>query len=118
MDSKFSLFACLAVVFLCLNDPADAAPALLSTKGFLHNMQPKGEGSVLTCDLCKTIADILQDMFAQNKTEDEVADVATKICIDFHIQDRNVCTLVIPEFKVQQQTVPRLLLFARPLCRE
>lgn len=56
--------------------------------------------SGLTCDACKIIVDTLDQLFMENKTQDEMVDVITAICIDLKIEDRNVCTLVVKEFQV------------------
>lgn len=56
--------------------------------------------SDLMCDACKIIVGLLDTLYQENKTEDEIVAVSTEICIDLHIEDRNVCTLVVKEFKV------------------
>lgn len=64
------------------------------------NSTASSPSSGLTCDACKIIVDTLDKLFVENKTEDEIVDVITDICIDLQIEDRNVCTLVVKEFKV------------------
>ena len=64
---------------------------------YLHGSSPSSD---LTCDACKIIVDTLDKLFLENKTEDEIVDVITDICIDLKIEDRNVCTLVVKEFRV------------------
>ena len=56
----------------------------------------------LECEVCKIMVDALQHLLLSNSTEDEVVDVITKLCIDLQIQDQNVCTLVVREFKVER----------------
>ena len=58
--------------------------------------------SGLTCDVCKIIVDVIDQSFIENKTQDEIVELATAICIDLQIEDRNVCTLVVKEFQVAQ----------------
>ena len=62
--------------------------------------QGVGGGSGLTCDACKIIVDTLDTMFMENRTWDDIVAVATEICIELKIEDRNVCTLVVKEFEV------------------
>ncbi len=73
-----------------------ALAAITDVKG----KDPSGVKASIDCDVCKVVVSVAQDMFESNKTEDEVAKLITTICIDLHIEDRNVCSLVIPEFKV------------------
>ncbi len=56
--------------------------------------------SPIECDICEGVVAVAQDLFESNKTEDEVAEFITNVCIVLKIEDRNVCSLVIPEFKV------------------
>ena len=56
--------------------------------------------SGLTCEACKIIVDTLDTLFAENRSTDEIVAISTDICIDLHIEDRNVCTLVVKEFQV------------------
>ena len=57
-------------------------------------------GSGLTCEACKILVDTLDTMFMENKTSDDIVDVITELCVDLQIEDRNVCTLGVREFKV------------------
>ena len=38
-------------------------------------------GGILTCDLCKAVAEVLEIAFAASKTEEEVLDEMTKVCL-------------------------------------
>lgn len=55
----------------------------------------------LECETCKIVVVILQQLLLQNSTEDEIVDIITKVCIDFKIEDKNVCTQIVLEFKVE-----------------
>lgn len=54
----------------------------------------------LECESCKVIVAALQQLMLQNATENEIVNIITRICIDLKIQDQNVCTLAVLEFKV------------------
>ena len=54
----------------------------------------------LECSACKTIANILQELFVKNATEEEIVKIITFLCIQFKIEDELVCTAVVIEFKV------------------
>lgn len=56
--------------------------------------------SGFTCEACKFIVDRLQELFVKNATEDEIAKIITRFCIDFKIDDENVCSLAVITFKV------------------
>ena len=63
--------------------------------------EEKGEeGDGLTCEACKVVVDTLDTMFMENRTWDDIVAVITEVCIELKIEDRNVCTLVVREFKV------------------
>jgi len=76
--------------------PVDQEHQLLN-KPQLVKMKPFAS---ISCDACKVIVRILQDLFAQDPSEDEVAKISIRICIDFKIEDENVCNLVVPTFRV------------------
>lgn len=61
---------------------------------------PSAPSSGLTCDACKIVVGVLDVLFMENRTEDDIVEAATYICIVLNIEDRNVCTLVVKEFKV------------------
>ena len=100
-----------------LTDTARAAPlkpqlegtrrffTILSETAFgqrLGERLQSGQQSRLTCDVCKIVTGILDVLFLQNATDKDIVDVVTNLCIDFDIEDRNVCMLVIKEFQVRQ----------------
>ena len=60
--------------------------------------------SGLTCGACKVVVSLLQELFAKETSEDEIAKIITRVCIDLKIEDENVCTLVVPTFKVSTCT--------------
>ena len=54
--------------------------------------------SKLSCDACKAGVGILDRLYSQN--EDKFVSAVTTFCLDSKIEDRNVCKLVVQEFKV------------------
>ena len=54
----------------------------------------------LSCDLCKVIVGVIDDLISANKTEEEVVAIATEICIAFKIESERVCKAVTIEYKV------------------
>ncbi len=57
--------------------------------------------SGLTCTACKVIVNLLQELFVQEASEEEIEKIIVRVCIDLKIEDENVCTLVVPTFKVK-----------------
>ncbi|XP_072029445.1 sphingomyelin phosphodiesterase-like [Amphiura filiformis] len=53
----------------------------------------------LSCDLCKLLVGMIDDLIDANRTEEEVVVIATQFCITFKIESERVCTLVTKEFK-------------------
>lgn len=54
----------------------------------------------LECETCKIVVELIQELLMQNTTEHDIVNVVTRVCIDLKIEDENVCTLVVREFKV------------------
>jgi len=64
----------------------------------LHD--PAKERIDLDCDACVVLVDAIQFLARENKSEDEIVDVATELCIKLGIEDKLVCTQAVREFKV------------------
>lgn len=87
------LFVLLTAVFtLTASAPLKEGQKLLKRKF--------AGASGFTCDACKVVVNLLQELFAQNASEDEVAKIVISVCIDLKIEDKNVCTLIVPTFRV------------------
>ena len=56
--------------------------------------------SGLTCDACKIVVRVMDVLFMENRTQDDIVEAITYLCIVLKIEDRNVCTLVVKEFQV------------------
>ena len=54
----------------------------------------------LMCDSCKVIFFMLQELLAQQKSQDEIAKILTEACIKLKIQHERVCQGIIQMFKV------------------
>lgn len=52
------------------------------------------------CDACKLAIKALQILFTESASEDAIASAIVELCKALKIEDDNVCSLVIPEFKV------------------
>ena len=64
----------------------------------LHD--PSKERIDLDCDACKIIVDAIQFLARLNASEDEVAAVATWLCINLNIEVSYICQQGVQEFKV------------------
>ena len=51
------------------------------------------------CRICKLVAALVEEYVGLKKTDDEIASLVTKICIDLKIEDKRVCTGIVQEFK-------------------
>lgn len=68
----------------------------------LHNLA-KGEIDV-ECDSCFLIVKTIQFLSRENKSEDEIVDAAIELCTRLKIEDKYVCSAIVPEFKVSYLT--------------
>ena len=98
---------CLACVVLVLTGFTATSSAPLHSSSYYNSLESlkakiSGPYSSLTCEACKVIVTILQQLFAQNASEEEIAKIVVRVCIDLKIEDENVCTLVVPTFQVKQ----------------
>ena len=98
----------IIVLFLLVNSALSAPTVIRHFSSIASHIQvlsdrqldPDKDPADLECESCKIIVGILQELMLQNASENEIVDVITRICIDLKIEDNNVCTLVVPEFKV------------------
>ena len=100
MEGGRSTLVSSAVFLLLFSSLATCAPTLQRT-GYSSQLLLYGRPADLECEACKIIVAALQDLLEKNSSEEEIVKVITTICIDLKIEDENVCTLVVPEFKVQ-----------------
>ena len=56
----------------------------------------------LECDACLIIVDAIQFLARLNSSEDEVATVATWLCINLNIEVSFICVQGVEEFKVSR----------------
>ena len=114
---KFPLAIAILASLLLLDGwavPLDgevSRPALEQLKSLRRILRADPVATVtgLECAACKVIFTVLQDLFLKNATEDEIVAVITAFCIDLKIEDENVCTAVVLEFKVCSSfTIPLL----------
>lgn len=100
---KKFVFGVLSI--LALSSLAGGAPLLLGSPPFHSLLQSLSESRLrgpadLECDACKIVVTALQQLLLTNSSENEIVDVITKLCIALQIEDQNVCTLGVLEFKV------------------
>ena len=62
-----------------------------------------GQKSALTCDTCKVVVALLQALLDSGGVREDVEKVAVYFCETFHIEDRNVCSTIVPLFSVRGQ---------------
>lgn len=104
----FLLPSLLVIILLAAANASPLKPGLVATRRLVdltaqrlrQTDQYGPPSSGVTCEACKLIVDTLDVLFMENKTQDDIVDVITTICIDLKIEDRNVCTLVVKEFQV------------------
>ena len=101
-------FVAVSVIFAAVSwAPAASAPLLLrdlplpSLLDSLSASRLRGPAD-LECEACKIVVTVLQQLLLTNSSENEIVDVITKLCIALQIEDQNVCTLGVLEFKVQR----------------
>ena len=76
-------------------------------KNGLQRQQDGGftfSGADIECGVCKLLVMFLQTLVSEGKTQDEIAEIATKTCMELRIEDNRVCLLIIKEFKVSTST--------------
>ena len=76
-----------------------AGPSSLAAPGG-GGSEKSSESTSLECTACKGLVSLLQELFLKNATEKDIEKAVTKFCIDFKIEDDNVCRAVVIEFKV------------------
>ena len=54
----------------------------------------------LDCEVCKIVSSMLELSLEKNSTEEDIVELAAKLCILLQIEDKNVCDLIVQEFKV------------------
>jgi len=62
------------------------------------------------CDACALVVDAIQELVRSNTTEEEVVKTATYLCEKLQIQDKLVCSGIVPEFRVSLRVLPTFLL--------
>lgn len=103
---KNFFIAVLSILAAVSWTPAASAPLILrdlplpSLLDSLSAARLRGPAD-LECDACKIVVAALQQLMLTNSSENEIVDVITKLCIALQIEDQNVCTLGVLEFKVQ-----------------
>ena len=102
MHLPLFLLAFTAASLLCASAPlpelADYSSTNLRWEIISNGLQQLSNS--LGCDACKVGVGIIQALFSQNATGDEIAKAVTKFCNEFKLEDPNVCSLVVQEFKV------------------
>ena len=102
------LIAVLSI--LALSSPAASAPLPFGNLPFNSLLKSLSESRLrgpadLECDACKVVVTALQQLLLSNSSENEIVDVITKLCIALQIEDQNVCTLGVLEFKVNERLI-------------
>ena len=106
-ELEMEKFLVAVLTILALSSPAASAPVdiplgNLPFKSLLSSLSEsrlRGPAD-LECDACKIVVTALQQLLLSNSSENEIVDVITKLCIALQIEDQNVCTLGVLEFKV------------------
>ena len=93
---------CLLLVFLSVSS-AFPTRAYNEKSFYAYPLPSFDAGSVISnldCDLCEDIVSIIQNLLETNTAEEDIVNICISICIDFKIEDENVCSLIVPHFKV------------------
>ena len=61
-----------------------------------------GSLSSFTCETCKVLFAAVRWFFDKGFVQDDIVKLITDICIDLDIEDRTVCTGIVPLFKVSR----------------
>jgi len=64
----------------------------------LHD--PSKERIDVECDACTLVVDAVQSLVRENKSEEEIVKMLTFLCEKLKIQDKLVCSGIVPEFRV------------------
>lgn len=95
-------------------------PALDQLKHFrrILRVDPSAAVTDWECATCKVVFTALQDLFLKNASEDEIVTIITAFCIDLKIEDENVCTAIVLEFKVTRLVVMYIVFayYLSPTC--
>ena len=136
---RYSVKTVLLLYFLhqLYSLPCESAPVSKSrekTYLFLKHLKKIGAGSMnqlenevavsgsigesLECAACKLASSILEIVLEQDTPEEDIARLARAICIIEKIEDENVCSLVVEEFKQEVLTVAYTITLgrAKQLC--
>ncbi len=95
---KMLIVSALIMIVACLDFGVISAPAqgeLYQTKGTLGNV-----GMNVLCDACETVASTLQKLVETGVSETIIAKTAVALCDEFNIEDKYICSTIVPEFKV------------------
>ena len=72
-------------------------------------MRAAGPRSAFTCDACKGIMTVVQALLDNGAVREDIEKFAVYFCESLHIEDRNVCSTIVPLFSVRRliRTVSR-----------
>ncbi|KAL5489340.1 hypothetical protein EMCRGX_G018423 [Ephydatia muelleri] len=89
----------VAAAALVLASLGETAP-VSSSNGFLLE-------TTIDCDLCETVLSIVQALLRENRSEDFIAAIVTRICISLKFKnvDSTVCSGIVQSFKDEVLTV-------------
>lgn len=95
-------FSCLLPLLLLSLTLSSSVPLGKTKETSLESLKQRygAPESSLTCTACKVVVNLLQELFAQGASEEEIEKIVVRVCIDLKIEDENVCTLIVPTFQV------------------
>lgn len=93
-----ALLACCAV----LQSSASLLSDHLDVDELYKQLHDPAKGKIdIDCETCFLVVDVIQFLVQENRSEDEIADAITELCISLQIEDQLVCSGIVPEFKVR-----------------
>ena len=98
----------LAVFLLSVDSGVFAAPTNVSQRNSLTYAAKQSVienvGYTILCDFCKMAVKLVQSIFETSVSENFIAEIITKACIELQIEDEYICTTITQEFKVCMET--------------
>lgn len=100
------MIATLLIALFCLVSSTHPAPLNGQYEPIDEEGDTKlGQKSTLTCDTCKVVASVMQVLLDSGGVREDIEKVVIYFCETFHIEDRNVCSTIIPLFSDEVLTV-------------
>ena len=71
------------------------------SRNVLKSSRPLAFEVDVLCDMCGYFVEGVRKLFETHVSEDMIAEAAIKICEMLEIEDKYICSKIVPEFKVR-----------------